>query len=208
MRIQQNSRLQWWRCIHLSGHWLWEQTAHLYSWLHRTIATFQFYSMVSILQCICAESSQCSLFSLVSLSLWATVRLKWDRYASDRACIVLVSPPCGKSINATVHESPCEKHAELILFSLFWCACVLLDCAHVGIWCELHIGWEVEAQERFFFQITRRLFCQGVTLNVMNDCSISFKCLGSVRFLNVFQNNFYADLILKKHAYFEDSCAA
>lgn len=40
------------------------------------------------------------------------------------------------------------------------------------------------------FQINR-VFCQGVTLNVMNDCSTSFKCLGSVRFLNVLQNKFY-----------------
>lgn len=41
------------------------------------------------------------------------------------------------------------------------------------------------------FQINRRLFCQGVTLNVMNDCSTSFKFLGSVRFLNVFQKKSY-----------------
>lgn len=34
---------------------LWEQTAHLYSWLRGTFATFQFYGLVSISQCICAS---------------------------------------------------------------------------------------------------------------------------------------------------------
>ncbi len=119
---------------------------------------------------------------------------------------MLVFPPCGKSINTTVHESPLEKHAEVILWSLFWCACVLLDCAVHMLAFDVNYML-VEAQERFF-HINRRLVCQGVTLNVMNDCSISFKCLGSVRFLNVFQNIFYVDLMLKKHAYFEDSCDA